>query len=747
MFQLTLEQGTLTSLLSVLCAALLLSGLFYIRAYGMLRPLQWQSLLLLRAIAIVIVVVLLFRPVLSYHKDLEQKPALVFALDCSKSMSIADDPSGATRFNQAKEQLAKWWEKLADDFSLHLVEFSERAKPDEGIEQLAQVEPDGTATSLSRALVAAADQVPRKELEAIILISDGIHNAARNPMDVAPKMGMIVHTVGVGASLRSNASYHDIQVTGIDCPDRLLLNNKAKITASVEAIGMAGYVTKVILEDEGQNIKEAEITLDDIEGVQKVDFEIIPNLKGRHTYTVRVPKAPQEKVEENNHRSAVAMVVEPGIHVFYVEGTLRAEYGALVDRFLSKDPDLEFCALVQTRKNFFLRRTNIPNLELTSLPTQPEEITRFDVFIMGDIDASFVRPEVQEMIVKRVREGAGLVMLGGYHSLGPGGYQGTPLGEILPVQLGSREVGQFTDPFLPTLTPEGSQHAIFGNVVGFFPTKASPPRILGLPTLNGCTRVEGVKPGASVLAYHLSETGELPVLVVQPVDKGLAAVFTGDTTRNWQQGPRAMDMESPFLQFWGQMVRWLAGRAKEVENAASVTANADKAYYEPEEPVQLTAIVRDQKGEGAGDAAVNAKITGPNGRPDKIAMSAVPGPLGHYAGKFEPKEPGKYQIVVEAMVGETTLKVDPIVVEVGRPNLEFEKLDLDEKTLSAIASATGGRYMHISTADYLIEQFNRTQRIKRLFFEHQLYWPPLYWAIFVGVLITEWVLRKRFQLR
>ena len=44
------------------------------------------------------------------------------------------------------------------------------------------------------------------------------------------------------------------------------------------------------------------------------------------------------------------MVVEPGMRVLYLEGTLRAEYGALVDRFLAKDPDLEFYSLVQTRR-------------------------------------------------------------------------------------------------------------------------------------------------------------------------------------------------------------------------------------------------------------------------------------------------------------------------------------------------------------------------------------------------------------
>ena len=51
------------------------------------------------------------------------------------------------------------------------------------------------------------------------------------------------------------------------------------------------------------------------------------------------------------------------------------------------------------------------------------------MFIFGDLDASYIRPEQQELFVKRIRDGAGLVMLGGYHSLGPGGYDNAPFGK------------------------------------------------------------------------------------------------------------------------------------------------------------------------------------------------------------------------------------------------------------------------------------------------------------------------------
>src|SRR3972149_5248209 len=132
------------------------------------------------------------------------------------------------------------------------------------------------------------------------------------------------------------------------------------------------------------------------------------------------------------------------MRVLYLEGALRTEYGALVDRFLAKDPDLLFCALVQTRPNVFLKRTNMSDLNLAVIPQDAETVNKFDVFIFGDIDSTYIKPEVQRLFVQRVRDGAGLIMLGGYHSLGPGGYAGTPLGKVLPVLLGNREIGQVT---------------------------------------------------------------------------------------------------------------------------------------------------------------------------------------------------------------------------------------------------------------------------------------------------------------
>lgn len=748
MVEISLANGaSVVSLVLVLLVAAGLVGIFYYRKFGELKRGRWQLLLILRLLALTIVVLLLFRPVVHFYREEQQKPTVVFLLDTSASMKIADDVSGIPRFTQARDKILLWADRLKDHFLIQVIPFAERAGETTTLNQLGSLAPDGPATSLSRALVAATKVAPRSEMEAVFLLSDGIHNSARKPEEVSSRMQVPVFTIGVGASLKTDASFRDIQITGLDCPERMMLNNLTRIKAFVEAVGLTGRVVKVVFSEDDRTVQEQELVLDDKPGPQEVVFEYRPTVKGRHVYAVRVAPLSEEKIVENNERSAAALVVESQIKVLYLEGTLRSEYGAIVDRFLSKDPNIEFYALVQVKKNVFVKRTNMEGLTLESVPSDEATLNQFDVFIIGDLDSSFLSSAQQEAIVNRIKNGGGLIMLGGYRSLGPGGYANTPIGQILPVELGDREIGQMTDPFLPELTPDGRQHPIFANIARFFPNPGSTSQEQQLPPLDGCTRVGAARAPATVLAVCPLTSEKMPVLATMPVERGRTAVFTGDTTRKWQQVPRVLDQESPFLQFWGQFVRWAAGRSEQIEAKASVTAATDKAAYEPDEPIQLSAVVRDQRGEGTDKAKVTATIRSSSGAFDKVTLVSTPGPGGHYSASYEPRFHGTLEIEVLAELENDKLTAEKIIIEVGRPYLEFEKLDLDEKTLTQIAADTGGRYSHITAADHLIEQLNQAERKKRIYVEQPLFWPPLFWAAFVAILTTEWVLRRRFQLR
>jgi uncharacterized membrane protein len=749
MITISLEQGQSFLTLAVVAVATFAATVWFYRYIRQeISERRWLYLLSLRCLATVLLLLLLFRPVLSFPADSPHKHGVIFLVDNSASMATTDDTSGSTRLDRLRPRVVDWWQKLQKDFRLELISFSDRAEPLTGIDALEDLKATGEATSLTRALQAAGRRLPRKDVEAVILLSDGIQNALGDPVQTARKLGLIVHTVGVGSNLRNLPSFRDVQVSAMECPPQLVLNNQAKITANVESIGLAGRVVKVLLEEDGKVVDHADLTLKGEAEPQPLAFQFLPTAKGRHTYTVRIPVLNDEAILQNNQRSMLAEVVDARIRVLYLEGALRAEYGALVERFFSKDPDLEFCALVQSRRNVFVQRTNIPGLQLTALPTDPAVLEKFNVFVLGDLDSSFLKPAQMKLLAQRVRAGAGLVMLGGYNSLGPGGYGGTVLEEILPVLLGDRKVGQSTDPFLPVLTAEGRNHAIFANIARFFPGPGSEPQVAGLPPLQGCVRVAGTRPGATVLAVHAGSKDEkpTPILAVQPVGKGRSAVFTGDTTRNWQQIPRALDRESPFTRFWGQLTRWLANRLESLPGD-SVIARTDKAYYEPDAPILISALVRDKEGEGTQQAAVKAVVQKPGGQKETVLLSSVSGSAGNYQAVYESKSSGTYEIAVAAKVGTMSLSAEKITVEVGRPNLEFDRLSLDDRMLAKIAAATGGSYHHLSTAQRLIEELQGKEQRRRILLEQPLYSPLLCWLLFVTALASEWFLRKRYHLR
>lgn len=753
MVHISLQQGhAVSTMLAVAAVTLAAVWYFYRQTFQWLPRLQWWSLYAARATAVLIVVLLMFQTVCSLTRNIVEKPALVFAVDSSASMSVADDASGATRFEQARHRILDWWPRLRQDFDLSLVEFSDAARPLKNPDELSSLEPHGPATSISRALQAAAGQSRAGKIEAIILFSDGQHNSAGKPLKVAGALGTVVYVVGVGNSLRDGASWKDVRVTDLVCPEQLSLKNRARIAAYIDSAGCADRVVKVTLEEDEREVSEAELVLDSVEGSQEVMLEFTPEKKGLHAYTVRVQDLVDEKIHENNHRTTTALVADARIRVLYLEGTLRAEFGALVGMFLSKDPNVEFCALVQTRPGVFSQRTNIETLELTAIPNDAETLGQFTVFVLGDIDSGALTPKQMELIRQRVSDGAGLLMMGGYHSLGPGGYAGTPLDEVLPVNLGTREIGQVTEQFLPFLTPEGRRHPIFAGIGGFFPNEAGAVEIAGLPGLEGCVRVNEPRPAAAVLAAHPTETvgnAKLPIVAVQPFGKGRAAVFTGDTTRNWQQSLRALDQQSPFIRFWGQFVRWLANRAEEVAPEASLVVHTDRASYELDAGIAVTALVRDKEGEGSGQAQVTASLRRKNSHevPDVATLSIVPGPAGHYRADLEPLSPGQYEITVTARLGAQSLEAEPLPIEVGRSNLEFDRLELNDSLLTELATETRGRYAHIATADRLIDQLERRQQKRRVELEIPLVWPPAYWLAFVAVLTAEWALRRKYLLR
>jgi len=740
-----------------------LVALMYRLVYRMVPRAVLAALVGLRSLAILVLLLLVFKPVLSYTHQVFRRAGLGILVDTSRSMSVRDYPNSPSRLERVVAELGPRLPELAETFDVHVYTFASVARKAEGG---LPTEADGEATNLARAVAAVLDEVPRDGLAGLVILTDGIDNAGGDPVrKISDQRPPPIYPVGVGSDLSAESGFQDISISGLDVPQEATVNTRTEIAVRVDATGFADRSVDVQLHDGESVVAAARLVVDGHPGPQEVRLQLTPAEKGAHRYEVVIPRDPKERIEENNRHEFHLWVTEPRIKVLYIE-TLRPEYGPL-KQVLETDPNIDVLALVQIRKGVFLKSGNLRGADLSAFPRTREEMRLFDVFVIGNLDSSFLTRPQMEALRDLVRdEGKALLMIGGTSTLGAGGYGGTPLEDVLPVRLGPRSAGQITDPFTLELTPEGREHEIFKGTGEFF-IYGGRAAEKELPVLKGCNRLASVKPGAAVLAVHPKETlggRPAPVLAVQQFDgEGRSAVFAGDTTNQWYLYFKVIGRESPYVKFWGQMIRYLAGKDVEKRQTEPGLAFAlRKPAYLPGEPVVLQAAVTEAEGRATNFATVHARLTGPDGKARTESLPNVPGSTGLYRTTLAPDDAGTYAVTVVAEKDGRRLGEAGAEFTVSKPNQEFEQLSLNAPLLKRLAADTRGACYRLTTLSDLWEALRRDQTADS---EHTE-WPlisrrvagvPGTWldvtmthvlfVAFLALVTAEWLVRRRYLLQ
>jgi uncharacterized membrane protein len=725
-------------------------------------------LLVLRLLAIGVLVLLYFEPQLKLVDRNVHRSKLLLMIDESGSMKINDGPAQTSRLEWVTSELLRKdgpLDQLEKNFEVKIYAFSDRLRPlDKGRAEIGALRPKGRATTFAPTVGHVCREADALTTTGALLFTDGIDNSGHDPVDLIARTGLPVFPVAVGSRLREKGDFKDIAVSRVDYERHIARDNKSEITAHIDGVGLKGRRVTVKLMFDGKEKDSRPLALDDLPGTQMVKLAFTPADKGTFKCSVEVTVDPEERITDNNKKEFDLVVTEPAIKVLLVEGVIRAEYKWLV-RTLQMDPNTRLLALVQVRRGVFNQQGNFKEVTLNGFPTSLKVLQKFDIIIFGDIDRSHFSAEQLRNIQKFVEAGGGFVMTGGYSTLGPGGYAGTPVETILPVRLVGRDVGQEKDPFKMTLSVDGARHPMFSGIEPFFPTMSAKAK-RALPDLLGCTRVGAIKPGATTLAVHPSRTGPdgepLVVAAVQPYGQGFAMVFTADTTWRWYLGLRGLGRDTPYIRFWGQTMRWLASEeVKQDKGEKGVIAYTDRRYYEPGATVRIYARVHDKDGQATNQAEVTAYITGPAGTPGARQIPHIPGSTGKYEVDFQPPTPGDYTMSVKAeLSGEAMGEAKKTEFRVGRPNLEFDKLDLDDKMLRRLADKTQGKYVTMVGLDNFIKKLRSTEEAKgtirsvdvwsdesiTLFGQDMSLYLIIAFTLFSALVTAEWVLRRRKQL-
>lgn len=702
--------------------------------------------LTLRIAAAVLLVLLLLDPVLSRDRLQTESNTVVVLLDRSRSMSVPDSYRGRPRHQVAGAFLTDpdtgLRALLEDDLRVVTLAFDTRTREATPDEEAGRSAPAGRLTDLAGAMAAAADAVPRAETAAVVLLTDGAENAGGDAREEARRLGVPVFAVGFGSRAGTETARRDLIVAEVTAPETAFVGNTVVAEAAVRSTGYdlaeaGNRRVRVVLTEDDREVASEWIELTE-EGVPvRVPLRFVPEGTGRKTYRVSVAVRGDESIPENNTRTFSVDVQAHRATVLYFDASLRWEAKFLRD-FLARDPAVELTSVLHSGQGRLVVNGSTHGADLShGLPATKEDLGKFDVVILGDVEAAAVGPGALEALRARVEEGGGLLTLGGYHAYGPGGYAGSPLAAALPVVIGKSD-GQRETELSLTLTPEGRVHPVLSGLTSFF--AAEEP-----PGLRGLTEVGRAKPGAQVLLE--SRDAHEPVLAVERYGEGRVAAFTGDTSWLWYRSPVHGGPDGVYGRFWGQVMRWLLEKEPEVTKAGEpVVLFTDRPVYRIGEVVRLRARVANKDGEPIPDASVSGHVRGPAGA-DAVALAPLPRVPGHYETRIRALDPGDFAADATAKRADATLGTATAKWTVEDQSVEMDAVDLDEERLTAIAAASGGRWYHAPPSAEEVARDLRASLaglVRRE--ETPLVSAPLFFLLFVGLLTAEWWLRRRRNL-
>ncbi len=764
--------------------------LVYLRIAHAMHPRYRFLLVAMRICAASILLCCLLAPVIIEKKDITPPTHLSILVDTSRSMQLIDTPTDETQmsrldqvnsllFNVERQFLAS----LRDRFEVHLYPFdiglhqSTVLPEDFDNANVPRFEPNGTLTNLRTSVRAAATAWKGQQTAGILLITDGGHNSGEFPLDDITALEVPIYTVGVG----SIEPPKDIQIQRIDYTPIAYTDHESIIRVTVVQTGYTGKTTQLSLRDVKGNtvVDAATLTFEPLEDTtsggtttkQEVELKLTPQVEGSFQYTVELPVLDGELTDANNQKTFSVKVVKAKLKVFYLEGSPRWDY-TFLKRALARDPNVEAtCAILlrDTSKRFPPPDSRLSRLDgyypqptsASETPRFPEtlaELSEYDVLILGDLGEEHLTAAQQRAIVDFVEvQGKPVIFLPSRRMLGVNGIRRTALAGLLPIDIPVTGCRTHDTESTVQLTRSGEFHPMLQLMDTAVLEASSAVLWRNMPALSRTFSGFRLRVGTTLLM----ETGEgHPILMLQRAGLGKSLFFAAEGLWNWDFGANTFKdtrYHDLYSRFWSQALRWMATNTDDEK----LHLTTDATTYSIGDTATVTASLYSEVYRATQtDATVQFEVVPPEGSPFQLQIRGVsesvgesPSPLdviadtgNLYTTEFALLQNGTYRIRATAKSGSQTLGEDQVDIFVHPQLAELEAPQLNEDLLKSLASETGGAYFSIADAESVPENIADVQNPVFVDAERDLWTHPLILITVVGLLGTEWFLRKRIGL-
>jgi uncharacterized membrane protein len=703
------------------------------RNHGMLSGARPLAIWLLESGLIALILFLLWHPALSIATLKPQQNVVAVLVDDSRSMSINDE--SGTREAAAQAALNSGLLKgLTDKFQVRLYKFG---KDPERIQKADQMTAAAPATRIGDTLERVLAESSSLPLGAIVLLSDGADNAGG--IDLATiaairRQRIPINTVGFGKEHPDR----DIEIIDAVTPARALPDSRLTATVTLQSWGLPGSKAKLNVKESGKVLTSQEIVLKDSGQLQSETLVFNGGQAGPKTFEISVDPVPGEDNQLNNKITRVVNVEKRRPRILYIQGEPVWEF-KFIRRAIDDYPDIgiDLPTMLRTTQNKIYRQGGSSPKELEDgFPTKPEELFAYQGLIIGGVEASYFTTAQQQAIKDFVdRRGGGVLFIAGRASLSDGGWQNSPMADLIPVKLPDGRGTFHRDFSSVSLTPQGAQSILCR-------LDENPARNLErwkkIPQIANYQDVGDPKPGATTLLQVTTPAKRVqPLLVTENYGRGRTVLFATEGSWRWKMWLDHAD--KTHATFWQQMFRQLVA-----DSPGQVLASTPKSVLSDETRVPIRVEVRDKQYKPVTNAKVQARFLEPDGSSATMELNPVPMEEGIYGGEWTAEKPGSY--VVDILAGHDQ-------EETGHDLLTFRREDgvaenfhtsQNKELLQKLSEQTGGRYYKASEASKLSNEISYSEAGITTRETRDLWDMPVVFLLALGIRASEWLLRRKW---
>jgi hypothetical protein len=666
-----------------------------------LPPLKIAVLTSLRGLAIFLLILLLFNPVIRQTRMLTEKPVIGVLLDNSKSVAIEKgDYKGESSYRNALEPLA-----LSDTTGVSYRVYAFDHQPVTVHHE--DLDLTGSSTDINMALAGIIQAEP--EIRALIIYTDGIFNRGRDPSFTASQLPIPIITVALG----DTASIRDIVVRNININDTGYKNTITPITAEILNDGFPDTEFEVHLRHDGEIMDSKTVSTSASRSTHTVQFNLELTETGLQLYEVYVPEVTGEWTTSNNHSSGTIEVLDDQLRVLHVAFEVHPDVGA-VRNLLATDESISLTSLNWYGQETFFGgnlTTRADTLDLLILhgypnPGIPLSISEAVTQLMDDVPVIlFSTPEMDHTALTR------------------------ELGNRLPV-LANRPVPRSSIQL--QAVDENTDHPVMDlPVIDLFRSPMLKAPVTGIEKSLGSTTLFS--------ARLRNEQTDVPVISIRTVGNKRISQVNAFELYRWFQEPGG-DYSDYITALLNNLVKWTSN----IPDNRLLTVSPLRPVFEETEQVRFEATLRNESGNLESDAVVELSIVKGDEQAETYTMTNRG--LGRYTLQVPSMPSGIYSYESVAKKGNLKLDEQTGNFNVSETNLEYLETRRNDDLLQLMAANTEGKFITFDEASALpsilrdLELLDATtEAITR---DKPLYQSPSWFLLVMLLLTAEWLIRK-----